>query len=68
MSRELTERTLYLILRRIQETIQKIKNETPSANLRSLVLNLDSLTDVRKAAAEVNLYAEPIHVSWDLMQ
>ena len=39
-----------------------IKNEMPSANLRLLALKLDSLADVRKAAAEVNAYTEPIHV------
>ncbi|KAJ6453147.1 hypothetical protein C8R45DRAFT_1193206 [Mycena sanguinolenta] len=39
-----------------------IKKETPSANIRRLVLDLSSLAAVRKAAAEVNAYPEPLHV------
>ncbi|KAF7348071.1 Short-chain dehydrogenase/reductase family protein [Mycena sanguinolenta] len=39
-----------------------IKKETPSANIRQLVLDLSSLAAVRKAAAEVNAYPEPLHV------
>ncbi|KAJ7234371.1 hypothetical protein B0H12DRAFT_158288 [Mycena haematopus] len=42
-----------------QEALQK---EVPSANIRRLILDLSSLANVRKAAAEVNTYAEPIHV------
>ena len=40
----------------------KKKDETPSANLRSLILHLASLESVKNAAAEVNAYAEPIDV------
>nr|GAT49590.1 short-chain dehydrogenase/reductase family protein [Mycena chlorophos] len=36
-----------------------IKQETPSANIRRLTLDLSSLAAVRKAAAEVNTYPEP---------
>ncbi len=39
-----------------------IKNETPSANIRPLILDLSSLASVRKAAAEVNEIPEPLHV------
>ncbi|KAJ7662279.1 WW domain-containing oxidoreductase [Mycena rosella] len=39
-----------------------LRKEVPSANIRRLVLNLASLAGVRKAAAEVNAYEEPIHV------
>ncbi|KAJ7677021.1 hypothetical protein DFH06DRAFT_1034380, partial [Mycena polygramma] len=41
---------------------EAIKKETPTANIRQLVLDLSSLAAVRKAAAEVNEYSEPIHV------
>jgi NAD(P)-dependent dehydrogenase (short-subunit alcohol dehydrogenase family) len=46
----------------LDETIQKIKEETPSANIRSLVVDLASLKSVRHAAAEVNAYPEDIDV------
>ncbi|KAG2175318.1 hypothetical protein INT44_007806 [Umbelopsis vinacea] len=46
----------------IDEAIQKIKAEAPSANLRSLVVDLASLESVRHAAAEVNTYPEVIDV------
>jgi NAD(P)-dependent dehydrogenase (short-subunit alcohol dehydrogenase family) len=46
----------------LDDTIQKIKAETPSANLRPLLLDLASLESIRHAAAEVNVYAEPIDV------
>jgi NAD(P)-dependent dehydrogenase (short-subunit alcohol dehydrogenase family) len=46
----------------LDDTMQKIKAETPSANLRSLVIDLASLESVRHAAAEVNAYSEPIDV------
>jgi NAD(P)-dependent dehydrogenase (short-subunit alcohol dehydrogenase family) len=46
----------------IDETIQHIKEEIPSANLVPLVLNLADLKSVRQAAAEVNAYTEPIEV------
>ncbi|KAJ6487647.1 hypothetical protein C8R45DRAFT_1143891 [Mycena sanguinolenta] len=39
-----------------------IKKDVPSANIRRLTLDLSSLAAVRKAAAEVNTYSEPIHV------
>ncbi|KAI8576450.1 hypothetical protein K450DRAFT_256819, partial [Umbelopsis ramanniana AG] len=46
----------------LDDTIEKIKAETPSANLRSLIIDLASLESVRHAAAEVNAYSEPIDV------
>jgi NAD(P)-dependent dehydrogenase (short-subunit alcohol dehydrogenase family) len=46
----------------LDDTIQKIKAETPSANLRPLLLDLASLDSVRLAAAEVNAYPEAIDV------
>ncbi|KAJ7897764.1 hypothetical protein B0H13DRAFT_2032574 [Mycena leptocephala] len=39
-----------------------IKKDVPTANIRRLTLDLASLAGVRKAAAEVNTYSEPIHV------
>ncbi|KAJ7171140.1 NAD-P-binding protein [Mycena filopes] len=39
-----------------------IKKETPNANVRPLLVDLSSLSAVRKAAAEVNAYSEPLHV------
>ncbi|KAJ7022125.1 NAD-P-binding protein [Mycena alexandri] len=41
---------------------EAIEKEVPGANIRSLVLDLSSRVAVRKAAAEVNAYPEPIHV------
>jgi NAD(P)-dependent dehydrogenase (short-subunit alcohol dehydrogenase family) len=46
----------------IDVTITKIKQETPDANLRGLLLDLASLESIRRAAAEVNGYEEPIDV------
>ncbi|KAG2174913.1 hypothetical protein INT43_005975 [Umbelopsis isabellina] len=46
----------------LNETIEKIKEETSSANLVSLIMNLADLKSVRQAAAEVNAYDEPINV------
>jgi NAD(P)-dependent dehydrogenase (short-subunit alcohol dehydrogenase family) len=46
----------------LDDAIQKIQAETPSANLRSLLLDLASLESVRHAAAEVNAYSEAIDV------
>ncbi|KAJ6453128.1 NAD-P-binding protein [Mycena sanguinolenta] len=46
--------------RRLSE--EAIKKETPGANIRRLVLDLSSLAAVRKAAAEVTAYPEPLHV------
>ncbi|KAJ7142310.1 NAD-P-binding protein, partial [Mycena epipterygia] len=47
---------------RLKLSEEVIKKEVPSANIRKLVLDLSSLAAVRKAAAEVNAYPEPIHV------
>jgi len=47
---------------RLKVTEEAIKKEVPSANIRRLILDLSSLAAVRKAAAEVNAYPEPIHV------
>jgi len=47
---------------RLTLTEEAIKKETPAANIRKLTLDLNSLAAVRKAAAEVNTYPEPIHV------
>ena len=47
---------------RLKLSEEAIKKETPSANIRRLVLDLSSLAAVRKAAAEVNAYPEPLHV------
>ncbi|KAG2175311.1 hypothetical protein INT44_007799 [Umbelopsis vinacea] len=46
----------------LDDAIEKIKAETPSANLRSLLIDLASLESVKHAAAEVNAYSEPIDV------
>ncbi|KAJ7779706.1 hypothetical protein B0H16DRAFT_1829966, partial [Mycena metata] len=46
-------------LKRSQEAIEK---DFPTANIRPLTLDLRSLTSVRKAAAEVSAYPEPLHV------
>nr|GAT56415.1 NAD(P)-binding protein [Mycena chlorophos] len=46
-------------LRLSQEALRK---EFPSANIRPLTLDVSSLGSVRKAAAEVNAYPEPLHV------
>ncbi|KAJ6517547.1 NAD-P-binding protein [Mycena vitilis] len=47
---------------RLKLTEEAIKKEIPTANIRLLVLDLSSLATVRKAAAVVNTYSEPIHV------
>ncbi|KAJ7231861.1 NAD-P-binding protein [Mycena haematopus] len=47
---------------RLQLSEDAIKKEVPGANIRQLVLDLSSLAAVRKAAAEVNAYSEPLHV------
>ncbi|KAJ7031097.1 NAD-P-binding protein [Mycena alexandri] len=47
---------------RLKLSEEAIKKEVPSANIRPLTLDLSSLAAVRKAAAEVNAYPEPIHV------
>ncbi|KAF7369491.1 Short-chain dehydrogenase/reductase family protein [Mycena venus] len=47
---------------RLKLTEETIKKDVPGANIRPLVLDLSSLAAVRKAATEVNAYAEPLHV------
>ncbi|KAF9514818.1 hypothetical protein BS47DRAFT_1342568 [Hydnum rufescens UP504] len=47
---------------RQQLTIDSIKTDLPSANVRKLILDLSSSDAIRAAAAEVNAYSEPIHV------
>ncbi|KAK7040027.1 short-chain dehydrogenase/reductase family protein [Favolaschia claudopus] len=47
---------------RLKLTAEALKKDKPSAAIRPLVLDLSSLAAVRKAGAEVNRYAEPIHV------
>ncbi|KAJ7183407.1 NAD-P-binding protein [Mycena filopes] len=47
---------------RLKLSEEAIKKETPGANVRPLILDLTSLAAVRKAAAEVNAYTEPLHV------
>ncbi|KAJ7166319.1 hypothetical protein C8R43DRAFT_1162745 [Mycena crocata] len=49
-------------LERLKLSEEAIKKEIPSANVRPLVVDLTSLAAVRKAAAEVNAYPEPLHV------
>lgn len=46
----------------MEETINKIKEETPSANLRPLTLDFSTLSGAREAAAAVNAFPEVIHV------
>ncbi|KAJ7062262.1 hypothetical protein C8F01DRAFT_1137036 [Mycena amicta] len=47
---------------RLKLSEQALKTENPTATIRRLILDLSSLASVRKAAAEVNAYAEPLHV------
>ncbi|KAJ7207003.1 hypothetical protein B0H12DRAFT_440247 [Mycena haematopus] len=47
---------------RLKLSENAIKKDLPAANIRRLTLDLSSLAGVRKAAAEVNTYSEPIHV------
>ncbi|KAF7299506.1 Short-chain dehydrogenase/reductase family protein [Mycena indigotica] len=47
---------------RLKLSEEAIKKDIPSANVRKLILDLNSLAAVRKAAAEVNAYSEPLHV------
>ncbi|KAF7367517.1 Short-chain dehydrogenase/reductase family protein [Mycena sanguinolenta] len=47
---------------RLKLSEDAIKKEVPNANIRPLNLDLSSFAAVRKAAAEVNAYSEPIHV------
>ncbi|KAJ7062920.1 hypothetical protein C8F01DRAFT_1251718 [Mycena amicta] len=47
---------------RLKLSEDALKNEIPTANIRRLILDLSSLSSVRKAALEVNAYPEPLHV------
>ncbi|KAI5477150.1 short-chain dehydrogenase [Pseudohyphozyma bogoriensis] len=47
---------------KLEETEKFIKEEIPAANIRPLIIDLGSEESVRKAAAEVNTYPEPIDV------
>ncbi|KAF7309046.1 Short-chain dehydrogenase/reductase family protein [Mycena kentingensis (nom. inval.)] len=47
---------------RLGKTEEAIKAEVPNANIRALRIDFSSLADVRRAAAEVNAYGEPLHV------
>ncbi|KAF7307621.1 Short-chain dehydrogenase/reductase family protein [Mycena indigotica] len=47
---------------KLKDTEAALKTEFPGANIRLLVLDLASRASVRKAAAEVNAYPEPLHI------
>ncbi|KAJ7084513.1 hypothetical protein B0H15DRAFT_848014 [Mycena belliarum] len=47
---------------RLKLSQEAITKDVPSANIRCLSLDLSSFADVRRAAAEVNAYTEPLHV------
>ncbi|KAK7038152.1 short-chain dehydrogenase/reductase family protein [Favolaschia claudopus] len=47
---------------RLKIAEETLKKESPSANIRPLILDLSSLASVRKAAAEVNAMPEALHV------
>ncbi|KAJ7024249.1 hypothetical protein C8F04DRAFT_1192668 [Mycena alexandri] len=47
---------------RLQLSADAIRKEVPTANVRTVVLDLSSLAAVRKAAEEINAYSEPLHV------
>ncbi|KAJ7505840.1 NAD-P-binding protein [Mycena galericulata] len=47
---------------RLKAAEEAIKREVPSGNIRPLLLDLSSFASVRKVAAEVNAYPEPLHV------
>ncbi|KAK6983810.1 short-chain dehydrogenase/reductase family protein [Favolaschia claudopus] len=47
---------------RLKLSEEALTNEIHTVKIRRLVLDLSSLAAVRKAAAEVNTYPEPIHV------
>ncbi|KAJ7669606.1 hypothetical protein B0H17DRAFT_1209674 [Mycena rosella] len=49
-------------LERLKLSEEAIKKAVPTANIRPLVLDLSSLSAVRKAAAEINEYPEALHV------
>ncbi|KAK9761356.1 hypothetical protein K7432_013810, partial [Basidiobolus ranarum] len=46
----------------LDETISKIRQETPNVQLRALLLDLGSLDSIKEAAAQVNKYSENIDV------
>lgn len=58
--------SLIVIAGRNQSKIARVKQdvlaETPTANIRSVIIDLASFASVRRAAAEVNAYEEPIHI------
>ncbi|KAJ7877971.1 hypothetical protein B0H14DRAFT_2712223 [Mycena olivaceomarginata] len=47
---------------RLRLSEEAIKQETPSANVRTVTLDLSSIASVRAAAQEINAYPEPLHV------
>ncbi|KAJ6554927.1 hypothetical protein DFH09DRAFT_1365910 [Mycena vulgaris] len=47
---------------RLKLAEEGITKDLPSANVRPLILDLSSLAAIRKAAAEVNAYPEPLQV------
>ncbi|KAJ7055723.1 NAD-P-binding protein [Mycena amicta] len=47
---------------RLKRSATAITTSVPTANIRCLDLDLSSLAAVRKAAAEVNTYPEPLHI------
>ncbi|KAI0049331.1 NAD(P)-binding protein [Auriscalpium vulgare] len=48
---------------KLDQTVAFIKGENPTANLRTVVMDLDSLASVKAAAATVNSWTDsPIHV------
>ena len=49
----------------IDTTFAAIKKDTPDAPLRSIILDLLSLDDIRRAAKEINSYSETIDVRLD---
>eukprot|EP00918_Siedleckia_nematoides_P005413 GHVU01011936.1.p1 GENE.GHVU01011936.1~~GHVU01011936.1.p1 ORF type:complete len:187 (-),score=12.83 GHVU01011936.1:406-966(-) len=49
-------------LDKLEQSVKQIKSETPAANIRTLVVDFTSLESVRRAAAEVIAYSEPINV------
>ncbi|KAF8142981.1 hypothetical protein K438DRAFT_1994355 [Mycena galopus ATCC 62051] len=47
---------------RLQLAEEAVKADVPTANIHPLIINLGSLADVRRAAAEVIALPEPLHV------
>ncbi|KAJ7096020.1 hypothetical protein C8R43DRAFT_1169470 [Mycena crocata] len=47
---------------RLKISEETLKKEAPLANIRTLLLDLSSMAAVRRSAATLNEYAEPIHV------